>query len=305
MPGSGNSGTSDGFVADPGTASGYSWIVMILPFIDEPDLYTRISTATSRFSQDGWSNATSFQVPLNGASRHFSTIQLDEVSCPSYGGPTVSTACSGVSSIPAAVGGYSLPSTGYAAFHQPGALPPVGVVITNYVALSATTSLNMPSPDKADGTIIPGRGINMKSVLDGTYATFIVCETKEPAFNSWYDGTTAWTTATPAGTSLTTDSYGCLTVPAGGVSSLNCGPWSGVAPGTPRLYAPSGYTTAGFSGQSGSIAYGPSSDHAGGVVMHMTVDGSVHAITTDIDPTLYVRLVTRAGHEAATPADLP
>ena len=65
------------------------------------------------------------------------------------------------------------------------------------------------------------------------------------------------------------------------------------------MYAPSCYTTAGFSDQSGSIAWGPSSDHAGGVVMHLAADGSVHAITTDIDPTLYVRLVTRAGGDSA------
>jgi hypothetical protein len=304
MPGSGNSGTAAGFLADPGTASGYSWIVRTLPYLDETVLYGEIYQATNKFTLDGWSNTPDYQVMHNGVGRHFATIPLDAVSCPSYRGSTISTACSAIASIPASAGGYSLPATGYAPFYQPTTSPRCGVAITNYVALSATTSLNMPSMETADGAIRPGHGLNRLAIKDGTAWTLLLCETKESAFSSWYDGTTAWTTATPAGTSLTINSSGHPTVPEGGISSLNCGPWPTGTSSTPRLYAPSGYTTAGFSGQSGSIAWGPSSDHAGGVVMHLTCDGSVHSFTTDIDPTLYVQMVTRAGHDNANLADL-
>jgi prepilin-type N-terminal cleavage/methylation domain-containing protein len=303
MSGSGTLGTNAGFLTDPGTASGYSWIVMILPYIDETMLYNNISTGSQGFTLDGWSSGPNFQVHT-AISKHFSTIALDEIACPDHEGDWISTACTGVSSIPTSVTAYSLPTTGYAAFNGSLFTPPRGVIITNYVALSATTSLSMPGASTADGTIIPGDGITMKAILDGTSHTLIVCETKEPAFNSWYDGTTAWTTATPAGTSLSTDAKGCLVVPPGGVTGINYGPWPNQPPATTHLYAPSGYTTAGFTGQSGSIAWGPSSDHAGGIVMHLAGDGAVRAIKDDIDPTLYVQLVTRSGREpVAIPSD--
>ncbi len=60
---------------------------------------------------------------------------------------------------------------------------------------------------------------------------------------------------------------------------------------------------SGFS-TTGMIAWGPSSDHSGGVVLHLACDGSVHAITTDVDPSLYVQLVTRAGREPVTLPDV-
>ena len=167
MPGSGNSGTAAGFLSDAGTASGYSWIVRVLPYLQEP-IYSDISTGTQKFTVDGWSNTAPFQVKFEGARRHFSTLPLDAVVCPSYRGSTISTACSGISNLPATVAGYSLPRTGYNPFNGSAASPPYGVVITNYVALSATTSLNMPGADTADGTIIPGNGLHLRSVLDGT-----------------------------------------------------------------------------------------------------------------------------------------
>ena len=298
MPGSGSAATRAGFRTTPGTASGYSWIVMILPYLEEIALTQSIETASQNYTLDGWSSSKSFDfLPTGG--QHVSTVPLDEVICPSYGGPMISTASSGIPSI--SVAGYTLPATGYGPFYDATTSPPRGVQITNYVALSATTSLNMPNPKTADGVLIPGEGLNMKKILDGTSKTLMVCETKEPAFSSWYDGTTAWTTATPAGTQLTKGTTwptkGFPILPVGEVCSLQCGPGCLRPDGTPRLYAPAGYTTAGFSGQSGSIAWGPSSDHSGGVVMHLAADASAHQITTDIDPTLYIELVTRAGGE--------
>ncbi len=300
IPGSGTAGTPAGFLTQPGTASGYSWIVRILPYLEETVLYNTISAGSNKFTCDAWSSGSSYMITGCGQARHFSTIQLDEIACPNFSSSSISTASSGVSSIPASATNYKLPTTGYAPFYNGTALPPMGVVITNYVALSATTSLNMPGADTADGAIRPSHGLNRKAVFDGEANTLIVCETKEPAFNSWYDGTTAWTTATPAGTVLTTDANGFLVVPPGVPSSLNYGPWPTSANGTARLYAPNGYSTPGFAGQSGSIAWGPSSDHAGGVVPHLAADGAVHLIAQDIDPTLYVQLVTRNGHEPVT-----
>ena len=54
---------------------------------------------------------------------------------------------------------------------------------------------------------------------------------------------------------------------------------------------------AGYCATPQVISWGPSSNHSGGVVVHGGVDGSVHNITPDIDPTLYMRLITIAGGE--------
>ena len=44
-------------------------------------------------------------------------------------------------------------------------------------------------------------------------------------------------------------------------------------------------------------AWGPSSDHSGGVVLHAWGDAHVTAIPDTTDATLYIQLVTRAGRE--------
>jgi hypothetical protein len=50
--------------------------------------------------------------------------------------------------------------------------------------------------------------------------------------------------------------------------------------------------------------WGPSSDHAGDVVVHCFVDCSVRAIKADIDPLVYAAIVTSNGGESVVPADI-
>ena len=196
----------------------------------------------------------------------------------------------------------------------------MGVAITNYVALTAcyigcmSYNSSNPPPSTADypnGVIVPSNngqqpyGLNMKSVLDGTSKTLIVCETKEQSVNSWYDGTVCWTTAYNPNASAPTKSTTAPTVgfwqaPAGGTSAMNVGPRpsnAGVA-----------YLTSGNTGNAcsfnGAWQWGPSSDHSGGVIMHLACDASVHSVTEDTDPSLYMQLVTRAGNEPVVIPDV-
>jgi hypothetical protein len=151
----------------------------------------------------------------------------------------------------------------------------------------------------------------MKSVHDGTSKTLIICETKEPAVSSWYDGTVCWTVgANPSASSQPTRSRSAIamdgrtnrngywvfsqgTKNAGG---LNYGPGASGKP----LFAPQGTTPA----QTQPVSWGPSSDHSGDVVMHSACDASVHAIFADIDPALYLELITRAGGEPVVTPDV-
>ncbi len=47
-----------------------------------------------------------------------------------------------------------------------------------------------------------------------------------------------------------------------------------------------------------SRAWGPSSDHSGGIVNHLFGDGHVDGIPDGIEPNLYLWIVSRAGGEA-------
>jgi type II secretory pathway pseudopilin PulG len=322
---------SAGYTTDAGgstsATAGYSWIVMILPYMDENNLYQSISKASGKFSADaftpynvegthgdGTTTGQTFAVTATAGGTtitgHFAAVQLDEVACPSYSGtPTVA---------PSQYAG-TPPGDPPAAYGYPEASATLGspaqyAVITNYVALSATHFPLMqygPEPNVAatttipedaeapNGMIVPGMGLNMKYCTDGFSKTLMLSETIEPAMICWYDGTTAWTTGInpntvssfpPSKAMTAANPKGFWTVPAGGGTALNVGP----VPTATTTYSPA---LAGYCVAPQVISWGPSSNHSGGVVVHGAVDGSVHNITQDIDPTVYMHLITIAGGE--------
>jgi hypothetical protein len=156
--------------------------------------------------------------------------------------------------------------------------------------------------DVPNGMIVPGTGLNIKACTDGTSKTLMLCETLEPAINSWYDGTTAWTTAispvtvsistpTPSrSTALANNTQGYWIAGTSVVTALNVGP----APTPSVVYS---NATSGYCFNPLIISWGPSSGHSGGVVIHAAVDGSIHSINSDIDPSVYMHIITRAGRE--------
>jgi prepilin-type N-terminal cleavage/methylation domain-containing protein len=310
---------SSGYAA--GTSAGYSWIVKILPYMDEANLFNSISQASSKLSADAFTPYTStvsgtgagFSVSYTSGgttiARHFCTVQLDEVTCPSYSGtPQVAGSPFSSSVVPINYGP-ALSTLG---------TTPQSATISNYLALAATdyrwigygtsslltNSTSITTTTKApDGMIVPGTGLNMKACVDGTSKTLMICETVEPAVNNWYDGTTAWTTGINPNTvsvsstapintyNSTTNPQSYWYQPAGGTTALQVGP----APVSSVSYmggiAITKWSTA------NPISWGPSSNHSGGVVVHGAVDGSVHNITPDCDPTVYIHIITINGHE--------
>jgi prepilin-type N-terminal cleavage/methylation domain-containing protein len=331
--------------AQSGASAGYSWIVKILPYMDEGALFNQISQASAKFTADAFNNYnTTLASPATGAGfsitntvgttqvlKHFAAVQLDEVACPSFSGNPTATASVYSTTPPQVPGNYNAvtvmgPTT-------TGGTTSWTATISNYVALSAThfTCMNygpgtlaanstVPSGNQAfadlpNGVLVPGSGLNMKTVSDGTSKTLMVCETAEPGTNCWYDGSTAWTTGlapadvvasasgqpqrnivpgtNPNGYWQAANSAGTTTARNG----LNIGPnpIASVAFGLPS----SGLTMTSWSGgaTTGFFSYGPSSVHSGGVVQHLAVDGSVHPVTTDVDPSVYAHIITRAGRE--------
>jgi len=268
----------------PGSAgstppAGYSWIVRILPYMEEVVLYNNISAGSNKFVTPAFGSApkgssSNMYVVVNGVNRAFNTFQLDSLVCPSFAGEPITS-----------VGPYS---GSYVA-----GPPPYGNTVTNYVAVASTDLLHITN-NTADGTIVPnGKGLNMRSVVDGTSKTIMLCETKEEQVNSWYDGTVPWVVA------LDTNPPATFTVAAGtsvgaatgGGTALNVGPKP--ANNNSIYYMPSGK----IGSVTSNWSWGPSSEHSGGVVIHLFVDGAVRSLTDDMDPTVYAQLVSRAGRE--------
>jgi hypothetical protein len=155
-----------------------------------------------------------------------------------------------------------------------------------------------------NGSIVPGNsGKGIRDIVDGTSKTLVAAETKNQVLPSWYGGTCSWVVACPTTqpalsnnpqpirTTATNNFW--TTGGTGGVTSLNVGPRPDQ---TVRYFHQAQLLT-------GKIwDWGPSSDHTGGVILHLIGDASARSLTDDIDVTLYYQLVTRAGRE---PVSLP
>jgi prepilin-type N-terminal cleavage/methylation domain-containing protein len=331
--------------------AGYSWMVSLLPFIELGNIYNDLSQKSMKFrfpafqmigGQTGAGAGSGLGNRYNSGGptlapwwRHFSTVELDEVRCPSFSGEPSSSHLN-----------YSPYSSGATAFN-PSPTTPWNVVTTNYKAMCAThfacmnpNAQNYSNPmfaEKPNGVIVPpdsnlSKGTNIRSIIDGTSKTILLAESKEQKISSWYDGCGAWqvavpagfltlttatnqtastgqpsqpfrTTIVPAGSTITTYFWGFAT-PSTAVTGLNYGPKTDpnknflsdlptpiIAPAGGNGYQP--------------WAWGPSSDHSGGVILHAWCDAHVSGITDDVDPTVYIQLVTKAGREPAADPGQP
>ena len=77
--------------------------------------------------------------------------------------------------------------------------------------------------------------------------------------------------------------------------AINVGP----SPTTPQaIYLPKAYGVADPVMTGYDRLWGPSSDHAGGIVQHVYGDAHVEGVTDGIDPNVYLWIITRNGGEA-------
>jgi prepilin-type N-terminal cleavage/methylation domain-containing protein len=327
--------------------AGYSWMVALLPFIEQNVAFTNLSNTSKKFrypafQMNGGLNQAGAAMGIgnrynaggNQGSpwwRHFSTIELDEVRCPSFAGDVASTHQNYV------------PYNSSQQVDKPNPAPsnPWSVVNTNYKAMCATHFAcmivsngysNNQLSEPPNGVIVPpetasSKGIGIRSIVDGTSKTILLVESKEEKLSSWYDGCTAWTVAVPANnlnaSNITNQAYQAPQNPLQPIrvstaipgstattffwgfanlgqaqTALNYGPKTD----TQIIFAKQGggclptSSTTGYGGWN----WGPSSDHAGGVVLHAWGDAHVSGLNQDTDPIVYIQLVTRAGREPVT-----
>jgi prepilin-type N-terminal cleavage/methylation domain-containing protein len=261
---------------------GYSWIVKSLPYMEEDTLYDQIARVSDQFTRTAF-NVNVTRVP-GDISTHMSTVKVPFLKCPSFAGEDIAQDPNN----------YGLPED-------------AEVAGGNYVAVASTTRSIGISKDVDDhdptlgGTLISKlnnefRGMKIRELTDGTSKTIIIAETKQEKFSSWYSGQSAWVIGflPDAAPTIAIQADGFMGIPRDGgdnnrtalnfgrnliIDQTNTDPWYSVD----------------MSG--GERDWGPSSDHAGGVVVHSFADGHTQAISDSVDATLYFRQITRAGGE--------
>jgi len=161
-----NVNSSQGYLV----AGGYSWITAILPFLEETNLYTQISSNSSRLS-------TGFSTTVNQTQARTSLPQLV---CPSYAGDKSGATGNGVTTC--GVTNYKgIAAAGFGAANVPYRAGNQGGVITLEKYGSETSA--------------PYTGISLAQITDGTSKTFMIGESREQVRSAWIDGAMAWITA--------------------------------------------------------------------------------------------------------------
>jgi prepilin-type N-terminal cleavage/methylation domain-containing protein len=256
--------------------TGYSWIVQILPFMEEKTLYDQIAARSEKFVQAGFS---SIMMDTTGQI-HLSNRQLPFMRCPSFSGQTFAMAPE------------------YQQFGEVGA--------GNYVVF-ASSHVNPDGFLAENGAIAPktynGRQIRRKGrkigdLVDGVSKTLLVAESREEMYSSWYDGQCPWVIAVRPRIDIVRDVDGFMAPDpkkeeqGQDLITLNYGPTS--AKRSAR-YMRQGREWNGAEHR----LWGPSSEHPGGVVIHAFADARTVPIPEAVDAKIYYRLVTINGAEQA------
>ncbi|MEX0586219.1 MAG: DUF1559 domain-containing protein [Pirellulales bacterium] len=261
-----------------GGGTGFSWLVQLLPYMDQQPLFRDINTKSNQ--QRGISAFDPVVSDPEQDNRHLSTYEIKSYQCQGFDGSFASTAPE------------------YKQFTTEAGL---ATAITNYVAMSSTHLSSIIGSGKdsdgdeeslpANGVITYRKGGGIKRVPDGE-RTIVAVETREEAYAAWMDGTTAWVVAADPNGPDPQLVAGKIKCESGCRTALNVG--EDTEGGTKAYYRQQ------WSGQK-PWRFGPSSLHPGGSVNHLLAGGNVIALLsmgpTSVDPTLYMQLVTRDGEE--------
>ena len=302
--------------------NGWSWTVMILPYMEENNLYKllRVSDSDQPVAMPWNGTAGSECDSLRFTPRCLNAIESGEINAGRQLSPWVK------------IGGFRCPSfSGGDTVIPPDGLNAYGprdstnpeyepVAVSNYACLGAShfpsllKNARLKSADceglgKADaamhpnGTMYPGSKTGVRDIKDGTSNTLLLCETCERKYSAWFDGAVGCLVGLVSpkmGPSLDgppADSFiraGDEKKPYGNVATtgpnavrtyLNYGDENDEA--GKKFYI--GYKT-------GNRVHGPSSEHPR-VVNHLFADGHVEGVSKDIDPNVYFHLITRRGGE--------
>jgi len=274
--------------------TGYSWALAI-----QGQLCNALYTAAFQGSQKFTVPTGPFTASITyvQANQHISCVPLPDFVCPSWSGDgytnsrttiDVGPACGA----PAGCGApeyanidSNVPGTGSQSFKGK-------VAITNYKPMVGTHTRN-GLPINNGGIDLSGQGFTEGAISDGTSKTIFLCETKESGYASWYDGTLNWLVGNDPNKPTPSMNGNADSPPwSNGSMAINRGFDPKVPGSVPYLKK-----TLTENSPLNDVWWGPSSDHADGVVSHVFGDGHTLGITDAADPLTYLDLITRSGSE--------
>ena len=273
LAGSGGASQLNQAATNPG---GFSWLVKLYPYFEETVLYQDVSSKSNRLALPSFNAA----IIIDGGTNmdHVASIKLQSTICPSYAGEEEADG----RRYP---GNFEVANSNYKAF--------AGTHMVNNSTFSNNGAM-------VDGAVSRGRGLGIRDLRDGVSKTIVIGESKEELLGSSYAGKTAWMMAmdpTRVG-NIVKGVDGLPVLPSGMMSAFNLG--DDPTDATDRPY----WAQASSHGFGGSILWGPSSDHAGGVIVCTIADCHTRAIPDAADPRVIYSLVSRNGMETADEGSL-
>jgi prepilin-type N-terminal cleavage/methylation domain-containing protein len=301
--------------AGDATRAGYSWIFHILPYMEEGNLYNNVSTNTAKFVRgpfDTTASTGAWSGP-NSARPHAASAVISPLLCPSFGGGKyVTTSAHGASNPSTAAGNAAVGTFVTNAGEAPALTNYKAMAGANIVGTMPTTLSNGVGAIQLEpiGTVsgneweVTRSGATAGSITDGMSKTVMIAETRELGFSSWIDGTSCWvvayspsTTAPPA-PFLNSGIWRLTDAVTGTKISLSAMSIQPTDAQTTKFLPTANFGTGRLSAN--GMAYGPSSQHQGGIVLHAFGDTHVAQIGQDVDANVYVSICTRGGAENAS-----
>ena len=137
------------------------------------------------------------------------------------------------------------------------------------------------------------KGHSNDQIGDGTSKTMVFCESREKSVAAWYDSAASWIIG---GVGEVNPATGGITGTEGAPSTLEAEHFLNQGD---LVTAPTSAAEGYYNGL-GIRKWGASSEHAGDVIVHVFADAHTKAISQEVDPYLYLKLITRAGGESVT-----
>ncbi|MEO1495706.1 MAG: DUF1559 domain-containing protein [Planctomycetota bacterium] len=329
-------GENNPIPATPVISDGYSWLVQLLPYIEENVLYDRVQETSNRFQADAfWQGNNQQGDPTTGGTANNPFLwesKIDVFLCPSFDGDDEAQALNGAQGSPAAGNYVALPSIAYGG--AGGGTPQS--LVTRPPANGATVAASLQDcasgaycgngilafPGWTQRTIAGGtvnvptaKGYGFRSMTDGTAKTVVFTESREQRLNAWWSGLASyvvgvWPQRDAAGNGLENLPQANPVVTGGlagtwtfngnnGGLALNQGSNRRGERNDNETWEEQWYfpeNSDPHAGTGNTRRWGPSSLHPG-VALHGFGDGHAKAVKQDIDPDTYLFLITRNGRE--------
>ena len=290
-------GTTSGQFGEPGLPeNGFSWITKILIYMELGNLSDQMELQSSDMLDELNPNEPTKGNPFAASS------EIGILLCPTFNGEDRMNPDGGGANVPTGyTGNWTQVTT------QDGQT--LWPARTNYVALGATDweLLIGTYGDGPNGAMYPKSKTGLE-MSDGTSNTILLCETREENFNAWIDGNTCVVAGLwkEGGTTFTDSDY----LPANSAGGykwrypIEDTVFAGINRGGGLNGKDKRESDVYIDNYGGSAKreWGPSSEPRG-LAHHLFADRAVRAISDEIDPEIYMWLITRRGGETVNPEE--